>query len=976
MKKIWIIIASCCFILASSFTNNSGDPVANAWADSVFKTLSKEEKIAQLMVIRAHSNLGPEHVQQVTDLIQKYNVGALCWFQGGPIRQANLNNYYQSIARTPLMMTIDGEWGLGMRLDSVIKFPYQLTLGALSNEQLVYQMGKAIGEQCKRLGIHVNYAPVVDINNNPNNPVIGYRSFGQDRNKVASFGVAYVKGLQDAGVMACAKHFPGHGDVDVDSHLDLPVINKSMDQLNDLELYPFKALFKAGVGSVMIAHLSIPAIDNTPNLPTSLSKKNITDLLRDELDYEGLTFTDALEMKGVSKYFPAGEAAVQALIAGNDMLCLPEDVPAAIDAIEKAIKEKRLKQKDIDNKVKKVLLAKYHLGLNHPQIIDTTNLLADLNEKVDMIKAQVARNTITVMNNNAHLLPIMNTRHIAYIGIGADSTVFGSRLKNELNADTYYLNYKDSDDRAVRILDSIRTNKYNKIIIGVHNYALKPVNNYGISSTAINLWDSLQTPSTASFIFGNVYATKNFLTAPTLVALYQDDEITQNAAADFIEGKLASNGKLPVTIDNASFGTGIAIRRFIPTGVAPEWLAIDSIVRDGIARKAFPGAQVLAIQNGEIKYHKAFGHFEYDPKSLPVSLESIYDLASVTKISAATVSIMKLYEQGKVDIEKTLGDYLPSMRGSNKAELKLTDILLHQAGLPAGINFWGKTLDPKTKRPSSDYYSDVPKPGFTTPVASGLYLRNDWEDTMMKMIADAPLGAKGKYVYSDIDFILLGKIIEAVSGMPLDEYVRQTFYEPLGMTTTGFKPFVHFGIERITPTEEDNYFRRQLMRGYVHDESAAMFGNVSGNAGLFSNAYDLSLLYQMLLNGGELNGQRYLKKETIDFFNQYHSDISRRGYGFDKPEKDNASRKEPYPSALASPETFGHTGFTGTCVWVDPESKLVYIFLSNRVFEGRDTNLLGRLNIRGKIQDAIYKALKKEETEKSVSNKVLSENTF
>lgn len=977
MKKIWIIIASCCFILASSFTNNSGDPLANAWADSVFKTLSKEEKIAQLMVIRAHSNLGPDHVQQVSDLIQKYNVGALCWFQGGPLRQANLNNYYQSIAKTPLMMTIDGEWGLGMRLDSVFKFPYQLTLGALSNEQLVYQMGKAIGEQCKRLGIHVNYAPVVDINNNPNNPVIGYRSFGQDKNKVAKFGVAYVKGLQDAGVMACAKHFPGHGDVDVDSHLDLPVINKSMDQLNDLELYPFKELFKAGVGSVMIAHLSIPAIDNTPNLPTSLSKNNITDLLRDELDYEGLTFTDALEMKGVSKYFPAGEAAVQALIAGNDMLCLPEDVPAAIDAIEKAIKNKRLKQKDIDNKVKKVLLAKYHLGLNRPQLVDTANLLADLNTKTDAIRAQVARNTITVMNNTTHLLPIMNTRNLAYVGIGADSTLFGSRLKNELNADTYYLNYKDSDARASQILDAIRTNKYSKIIVGIHNYALKPANNYGISTTAINLWDSLQSPLTASFVFGNVYGAKNFLNAPTLVALYQDDEITQNVAADFIEGKLASNGKLPVTIANASFGTGIAIRRFVPTGVAPEWLAIDSIVRDGIARRAFPGAQVLAIQNGEIKYHKAFGRFEYDPKSMPVSLESIYDLASVTKISAATVSIMKLYEEGKVDIVKTLGDYLPSMRGSNKADLKLTDILLHQAGLPAGINFWGKTVDAKTKRPSSDYYSDVPKPGFTVPVASGLYLRNDWEDTMMKMIADAPLGVKGKYVYSDIDFILLGKIIEAVSGMPLDEYVHQTFYEPLGMSTTGFKPFVHFGVERVTPTEEDNYFRRQLMRGYVHDESAAMFGNVSGNAGLFSNAYDLSLLYQMLLNGGLLNGQRYLKKETIDFFNQYHSDISRRGYGFDKPEKDNATRKEPYPSALASPETFGHTGFTGTCVWVDPESKLVYIFLSNRVFEGRDTNLLGRLNIRGKIQDVIYKALKKEETEKSVSNEVLpATNTF
>jgi beta-N-acetylhexosaminidase len=956
------------FIAFNSFAQYNSRLSAHDWVDSVFEKLSKEEKIAQLMVIRAHSNLGADHVQQVADLIQKYNVGALCWFQGGPVRQANLNNYYQSIAKTPLMMTIDAEWGLGMRLDSVIKFPYQLTLGALSNEQLVYAMGKAIGEQCKRIGIHVNYAPVVDVNNNPNNPVIGYRSFGQDKNKVAKFGVAYMKGLQDAGILACAKHFPGHGDVDVDSHLDLPVINKTMEQLNSLELYPFKEMFKAGVGSVMIAHLSIPAIDNTPNLPTSLSKNNITDLLRDELNYEGLTFTDALEMKGVTKYFPAGEAAVQALIAGNDMLCLPDDVPAAIDAIEKAIKVKRLKQKDIDSKVKKVLLAKYQLGLNHAQIVDTANLVANLNEKADMIKAQVSRATITVMNNNTRLLPIMSTRHIAYVGIGADSTVFGDRLKKELSADTYYLNYKDSDDKASQILNAVRLNKYSKIIIGVNNYALKPANNYGISATAINLWDSLQSPVTASFIFGNVYAAKNFLKASTLVAMYQDDEITQNTAVDFIEGKLASNGKLPVTIDSAFFGTGTAIKRFIPTGVSPAWLTIDSIVYDGITRKAFPGAQVLAIQNGEIKYHKAFGHYEYNPQSLPVTLESIYDLASVTKISATTVSIMKLYEQGQIDINKTLGDYLPSMRGSDKESLKLTDILLHQAGLPAGINFWGITLDSRTKRPSPDYYSDVAKPGFTLPVANGLYLRNDWEDSMMKMIADAPLGAKGKYVYSDIDFILLGKIIEAVSGMPLDDYVRSTFYTPLGMNTTGFKPFVHFGVERIVPTEEDTYFRRQVMRGYVHDESAAMFGNVSGNAGLFSNAYDLSLLYQMLLNGGELNGQRYLKKETIDFFNQYHSEISRRGYGFDKPEKDNATRKEPYPSALASLETFGHTGFTGTCVWVDPESKLVYIFLSNRVFEGRDSNLLGRLNIRGKIQDAIYKALQKEETEKSVSS--------
>ncbi|MGZ3948230.1 MAG: glycoside hydrolase family 3 N-terminal domain-containing protein [Flavisolibacter sp.] len=959
MKKVLSLLLSF-FIFLSSFAQYSSQLSANDWVDSVFRSLSKEEKIAQLMVIRAHSNLGPEHVQQVVDLIQKYNVGAICWFQGGPLRQANLNNYYQSIAKTPLLMTIDAEWGLGMRLDSVSKFPYQLTLGALNNDQLIYDMGKAIGEQCKRIGVHVDYAPVVDVNNNPNNPVIGYRSFGQDKFKVAKFGLAYMNGLQDVGVMACAKHFPGHGDVDVDSHLDLPVINKSMDQLDSLELYPFKQLFKAGVGSVMIAHLSIPAIDSTHNQPTSLSKNNVTGLLRDKLGYKGLTFTDALEMKGVSKYFPAGEAAVQALIAGNDMLCLPESVPDAITAVQDAIKKKRLKWKDIDSKVKKVLHAKYQLGLNHTQVIDTANLLADLNEKVDAIKAQVARNVITVVNNDKRLLPIMNTSHMAYVGIGADSTVFGDRLKKELNVDTYYLNFMDSSDKASQVLNAVRSNKYNKLIVGVHGYAPKAVNNFGISQTALNLWDSLQTPSTANFVFGNVYATKNFLSAPSLVAMYQDDDIFQNVAVDFIEGKLASNGKLPVTIDSTSFGTGIAIRRFVPTGVAPEWLTIDSIVYDGIAKKAFPGCQVLAIQNGEIKYHKAFGHYEYDTRSQPVTLETIYDLASVTKISATTVSIMKLYDQGKVDINKTLGDYLPSMQNSNKAGLKLTDILLHQAGLPADINFWGKTLDPQTKRPSPVYYSDVAKPGFTTPVAPGMYLRNDWEDSMMKMIADCPLGPSPKYVYSDVDFILLGKIVEQVSGMPLDEYTRKTFYAPLGMATTGFKPFEHFGLERTAPTEEDKFFRHQLMHGYVHDESAAIFGNVSGNAGLFSNAYDLSLLYQMLLNGGELNGQKFLKKSTIDLFNEYHSDISRRGYGFDKPEKDNATRKEPYPSALASAESFGHTGFTGTCVWVDPKANLVYVFLSNRVFEGRETNMLSKLNIRGKIQDAIYRALDKE----------------
>ncbi len=956
MRHIAIII----FLSAgfNSFAQHNSSLSSKNWVDSVFESLSAREKIAQLIVIRAHSNLGPEHVQQVTDLIRNNNVGALCFFQGGPVRQANLTNYYQSIAKTPLMVTIDGEWGLGMRLDSVIKFPYQLTLGALNNENLIYEMGKAVGDQMKRIGVHVNYAPVVDINNNPNNPVIGYRSFGEDKYKVARFGVAYMRGMQDVGIMACAKHFPGHGDTEVDSHYDLPVISKSRAQLDSLELYPFRQLFKAGVGSVMIAHLSIPSIDNTPNLPTSLSKENVNELLYDEMDYEGLTFTDALEMKGVTKFFPAGEAAVQALIAGNDMLCLPDDVPAAIEAIEKAIKKKRLKWKDLDGRVKKVLAAKYSLGLNKPQYIDTTNLLEDLNARTNAIRSQVARNSVTVIKNNNRLLPLMHTGRVAYIGIGADSVnAMGARLQNELRADTYYISYRDSSARPASILDSVRVGHYDKVVVGIHNYALRPSNNYGIPQRAMDLWDSLQSEKTANFLFGNVYAAQKFYKANTLIAMYQDDEITQNAAVDFLQGKLASSGKLPVTIDSSTYGSGIVINRFIPTGTSVAWLVIDSIVNDGLARKAFPGCEVLAVQNGEIKYHKAFGNYEFDPNSLPVNLESIYDLASVTKISATTLSIMKLYEQGKVDIYKTLGDYLPYTRGTDKAELKLTEILLHQAGLNPYISFYKETVDPNSGLPSPALYSSTRDTLFTIPVARDLWLRRDWNDSMMKKIVDSKLGPQNKYVYSDNDFILLGKVVEAVSGLSLEQYTQKTFYFPMGMATTGFNPWRRFGIERVVPTEEEKYFRKQLLRGYVHDEGAAMFGGVSGHAGLFSNAYDLSMLYQMLLNGGEFNGQRYLKPETIQLFTAYQSDISRRGFGFDKPEKDNAKRKEPYPSQLASPATYGHTGFTGTCVWVDPEADLVYIFLSNRVYNSRSNNLLGQLNIRGKIQDAIYRAL-------------------
>jgi len=957
MKK-YLLFNLSTFLFFISFAQNKvapGRKVNNLseknWVDSVFGSLTNDERIAQLIVIRAYPN--DTGILKTAELIISYNVGGLCFFQGGPVRQANQTNYYQSISKTPLLITTDAEYGLGMRLDSVAKFPYQLTLGALKDPSLIYEMGKAVGEQCKRIGVNINYAPVVDINNNPDNPVIGYRSFGEDKDKVTQFALAYMKGMQDAGILACAKHFPGHGDVNVDSHVDLPVISKSLQQLDSVELKPFKALFTAGVGSVMIAHLYIPAIDSTPNMATSLSKNNVTDLLRKNLGYNGLTFTDALEMKGVSKYWPAGEAAAQALIAGNDMLCLPESVPDAIDAIKKAIGDNKLSLSDVNDRVKKVLVVKYRLGLQRWKTIDTTNLLRDLNAKTDEIRLRVARQTITIIKNKPP--KYLGTAKIACVAIGALSpTPFCKALQERKKADVFTYSYRDSVGESNAILQKLRSGNYDEVVVSISGYNLRPANNYGISKNAVDFFNQLQQFNAENYVFGNVLAIKNFLSASHLVACYQDDEITQYTAADLYAGSITAKGVLPVSVGQYKYGYAAFSPQ--PNYAYNKFYKIDSIVSDALDKGAFPGCVVLAAKDGRIVYQKAYGHFQFHPASIGMKMESIFDLASVTKISATTVAIMKLYDRGKIKLNKTLGDYLPSTKGTDKAHLKIADILLHQAGLAPDVLFFRYVRDSITHQPNPSIIS-TEKPGFNIRVAENLYLRNDWIDTAMQLVINSPVRQQGKYVYSDLDFIFLGKVVEAVVKMPLEEYVQKTFYTPMDMVTTGFRPRQRFSLDQIVPTEFDTLFRWQLLWGDVHDYSASVFGGVAGHAGLFSNAGDLFKLYQMLLNGGIYNGTRYLKPGTIKLFTAYHSNISRRGYGFDKPEKDNNTRAQPYPAAAVSEETFGHTGWTGTCVWVDPKYKIIYIFLSNRVQSQVNNEKLSDMSVRGKIQEAIYNAV-------------------
>ena len=976
---------------AGPSAQHPSDLSADAWVDSVFKTLSGDQKIAQLMVVRMSGIDQTNHRvvfydKEVEEAVRKYNVGGICLFQGGPLTQAGYINYYQSVAQTPILFCIDAENGVGMRMDSVQGLPRQMMLGATQDPSLIYQYGRLVGGQCKRIGIQVNYAPVVDINNNPDNPVINDRSFGEDKFKVADFGVQYMKGMQDVGVMACAKHFPGHGDVSVDSHFDLPVINKSRPQLDSLELYPFRALFKAGVGSVMIAHLYIPAIDNTPNQATSLSYNNVTKLLRKKLHYEGISFTDALEMKGVAKYYPDGDASVQSLIAGNDMLCLPGDVALSLAKINEAISRKKIKWSAINDRVKRVLYAKYAYGLANLLPVDTRHLTEDLNEGIKEMRKQVAENALTLLqDDDTTIFPLHTTdigasssyagasssragrkKRIAYIGMGlTGDNEFSRRMRADYNAHVYFFDYSLDSTKAAAALELL-SGRYDVLVIGLHNYARFPAGNFGISHPAVWLMQQLQQQNKAvTFVFGNPYAVKN-TAGGTLVVCYEDDETTQDVAADLLNGKFAAKGKLPVSIGNSYMaGTGIVPAGRVLPAVPPATLGfdpqrlqrIDTICAEAIAKQAAPGCVVLVAKNGQVVYEKAFGYLTYD-KTEPVYTSTIYDMASCTKICATTMAVMKLYDEGRLDLQKTLGDYLPWVRGSNKESLRIWDVLLHQAGLKAFIPFYKETIDTsKEGIPLPGIYAARPDSLYGIRVAENMYMRNDWEDTLYKRILQSDLGPKGKYVYSDNDFIFMGKIVEAISGMTLDQYVQKTFYDPLGMTSAGFKPRERFPLGRIAPTAQEPIFRRQMIRGDVHDPGSAMFGGVAGHAGLFSDAYDLALLEQMLLNGGSINGRTYLKKETIDLFTAYHSDISRRGLGFDKPEKDNAHRKDPYPCLSASPETFGHTGFTGTCIWVDPKYDLVYVFLSNRVNPIEDNPRLSALSIRGRIQETVYQAM-------------------
>jgi len=942
----------------------------NKWVDSVYQTLTEDQRITQLIMLAAFSSRDSAHLKELECAVREQHVGGLIFFKGSPTKQAQLTNYYQSIAKVPLLIGIDAEWGVAMRLDSVMPYPRQMVLGAAQNEDLAYEMGVSVGRQCKRMGIHINFAPVIDINNNPNNPVINDRSFGENKFWVAKLGSQYAQGMQAQKVIACAKHFPGHGDTEADSHYSLPLVTGNRKRLDSLELYPFKDLIRNGVMGIMTAHLNVPALDSTPNTPSSLSKPIVTNLLKTEMGFTGIVVTDALNMKGVTDYYRPGEVTAKALAAGNDLLEFVEDVSLSVAMIKLYIEKGEITWEQIERSCKKILLAKYWAGLAQYKPIELNNLISDLNCCDNFLTAKkIIKRGIVVAKNEDKIIPIDNPElyRIAIVAVGSNQlTPFQEMAMNYCKADYYSIDKGDvllSFDTLLNVLKG-----YNLIVLSLHNTSRFVSKKLGLTPLQIDFVRKILALEKKVILVnnGNPYILGSFSEAKNVIVSFEDLEENNKLAVQVLFGANKSTGILPVTV-NQKFGLGIGIETEVKNRfsyIYPEeknisYLPlqfIDTLVLDAIAKGAMPGAQVLVAKDGKVIYQKAFGYHTYD-NLLPVTNYHLYDLASLTKMLATTVAIMKLYDDHKIKLDATLGEYLPEVKGSNKEKLLISDIMLHQAGLVAFVPFYKKTL--MDGKPSNILYSEVQDSNYTIPVATNLYLHQQYLPQLWEQIIATDVKKSGEYIYSDIGFILLRRVVETQSGMPFEQYIYKHIYQPLSLALLVFNPLQQqINTDWIVPTEADSSFRQQLLRGTVHDQTAAMLGGISGHAGLFGNANDVAIVMQLLLDGGSYGNKRIIKESTVELFTKKYAKTNRRGLGFDKQETD--TKKASPVSRVVSPQAFGHTGFTGTCAWADPKNKTVYVFLSNRVHPNADNKKLVEMNVRTRIQDIIYEAVQEK----------------
>lgn len=957
------------------------------WVDSVMEKLSLKEKVGQLFIYTIAPLDTKQNLDLLHDVVDTYKVGGLLFSGGDMQTQVSLTNRAQRQAEVPLMITFDGEWGLAMRLRGTPVFPRNGVLGCIRDNRLIYEYGREVARQCRQIGVQVNFAPVADVNINPKNPVINTRSFGEDPKLVAGKVIAYASGLEGGRVLSVCKHFPGHGDTDVDSHKALPLLPFTRERLDSIELYPFKQAVRAGLGGMMVGHLQVPAIEPTNGLPSSLSRKVVHDLLTEEFGYKGLIFTDALAMKGVAGN---GNVSLRALKAGNDMVLAPRNLKEEIPAVLRAIEKGELSKEDIENKCRKVLTYKYALGLMKKPFIQLSGLeqRIDAPQTRDLIR-RLNMAAITVLKNENGVLPLQadKERKVALLEVGklGETDTLATQMKRYTTVARFRLRANQTEAENKRLRESLA--RYQRIIVAVSDQRLAAYRSF---------FEKFAPESPAVYLFftsGKVMlqiqpAVKH---ASAVVLGHSRQADIQRQVADILFAKATADGRLSTTLGKLfPAGTGVTLTPHSPLRFVPEEYGlssvllrqVDSIALEGIRKGAYSGCQIVVLKNGHVMVDKAFG--THAGKGSPrVASSDIYDLASLTKTSATLLAVMKLYDKGLFNLTDKIADYLPFLQSTDKKDITIQEILYHQSGLPSWIPFYLEVIDKESYKGrlysgrkdalhpvrigtntwanpdfqfKKEYVSPVRTEEYSIQFCENLWLNRSFRKVLEDKIVEAPLRQK-RYVYSDIGFILLGMLAEQLAGMSLDDYLQREFYEPMGLQRTGYLPLRRFSKSEIVPSSNDRFIRKTVLQGFVHDEAAAFFGGQAGNAGLFSNAGEVARIYQMLLNGGEIDGKRYLSKEICQLFTSRVSKISRRGLGFDKPDMKDPTKGNCAPCVPS--EVYGHTGFTGTCAWVDPVNELVYVFLSNRIYPDVTNRQLNKLHIRERIQEAVYKAMKK-----------------
>ncbi len=935
-----------------------------AWVENQYANMSLQEKVGQLFMVSVASNQNKAATDKVKTLVKEQGIGGVIFLVGGPVQQAKLTNEYQSASKVPLLIGSDAEWGMAMRLDSTYAFPWNMTLGAIQDSSVVEKVGYQIGKHAKRLGIHINFAPDLDVNNNPQNPIIGNRSFGEDPKNVAQKGRAFVRGMEKAGVLSSGKHFPGHGDTATDSHKSLPVINSSLQRLDSIELYPFKKVMEAGLSSTMVAHLDVPSLEPREGHPSTLSKNIVTAVLKIQLNFEGLVITDALNMKAVSEFAPEGKVELEAFLAGNDLLLMPENVLKAKETFVEAYNSGVITEDRLAESVKKILMAKYKAGLYNYQPVDLENLLEDLNGiENDVIYEEAIEGAITVAKNNFSLMPIkkLENKKIAYVHFGDDS---GATFYTSLNKHHKITHIKAKDIAEYKK----ELANYNLVIIGFHKDNSSPWKGYKFSENEL-FWleeiSRLRTSNTILALFARPYALLdilNFDTIDGVVVGYQNSKIAQKKVAEVIFGAIGSSGKLPVSAHSEfPVGMGIDLQPIqrlgysIPerVGMSSNMLAeVDTLVHHGLDSLMFPGAQVLIARKGKVIYNKNFGKPTYQSEK-EITEESIYDLASLTKILSTLPIIMKMEEEGDIALNDTFKDLIPEYADTELKDVSVLKALSHYGRLPSWIAFYLDTLT-KERKPSSEFYRQNPSEAFPYKVAEHLYLTRSFKDSIYNRIGRQSLKSN-RYRYSDVGYYVFKEYIEKTYQKSIDKLVDEFLYRPMGLQRTTFNPLKKFSKQEIVPTEEDDYYRYQTVQGYVHDMGAAMQGGVGGHAGLFSTANEVAKIMQMYLQGGYYGGERFFNARTVKRFNTCYfcNKNVRRGVGFDKPQLED---KGP-TCGCVSRNSFGHSGFTGTYTWADPDEEIVYVFLSNRTYPSATNTLLIKSGLRTRIQQAIYDSI-------------------